>query len=247
MKVLITGGSHTGSLARGLARMREAGSAPSDIDFTIVPLGGRLAGAGKFYELRGDQVRITKKNYRERISHLSCRETPFDAVGISSPFHSRGLWMRPDWRNFCLPPITTGKTPLSRALVQRCIREHNANVIGFLEALKSVGFATFAIEGPKPFRHNPEIRRAGAPLVRYIDSEYTRNTLEALRERGIPALLMPAHTYDAEGYCRPEYRHDNPDDRHHGNALLGEVMINEITRFVRSRKTEATANSSIQH
>lgn len=232
MKVLITGGSHTASLAAGLELLREAGQVPAGVDITFAPLGGALAEVGKFFEVRGDQIVITHDKYRRRLPRLSASETPFDAVGFSTPFHSRGVWMLPDWHGWGLPSLESSRIPVSRALVRRCVRDHNAHLIAFLVALKQVGFKAFAIEGPKPFRHNREVDIAGWQTVAHIDREYSLHTREALQGHDIPSLLMPTETCDADGFSLPEFRHDDPKDVHHGNAAIGAVMMAQVLTFL---------------
>lgn len=233
MRVLITGGSHTGSLAAGLSILDAAGELPPGLSIDVVPLGAALTAAGRFFDVQGDRVVITHERYRERIPVLSRALTPYDAIGFSTPFHSRGMWIQPDWYDFGLPWLEPDRAPLSKGLVARCIRNHNRHLIDFMVALQSLGFPVFALEGPRPFRHNRELVRAGAETVRYLDRQYAAHTEAALAERGIPSVMMPSHTYDAEGFCEERFRHENPRDKHHGNAELGAVMMRAVFEFLR--------------
>lgn len=241
MKLLITGGSHVASLRDGWQLLREAGAAPSDVEVDFVPLGGRLAGSGRFFERRGDGIVVTNERFRLRIARFSRQDTPYDAIGLSTPFHSRGVWLATEWSTHALHPAPEGRQTVSRALLRRAVRDHNGQLVEFLALLREIGFDAFAIEGPKPFRHNPEIALAGHATVRAIDAEYHRTTLENLRERGIAAVCVPAQTCDADGCTLDAYRHERPNDTHHANAAHGALLMREVLAYAAGARRRAAA------
>lgn len=232
MKVLITGGSHTGSLVEGQRRLEQAGEMPPGLTVDIVPLGGSLNGAGRFWVVEDHRVRITLDKYRRRVPLLGPRETPYDAIGFSSPYYSRTLWSKPDWRQFGLPSIDPARRPLSKSLLRRAIRHHQEHLIEFMADLQQVGFRVFAIDAPRPFRHNPAVARVGAAAVQAIDALYREQTRAALEGRGLPTIATPVATYDADGFTLPLYRHEQPDDHSHGNGEFGVLLMREVLAWL---------------
>jgi hypothetical protein len=95
------------------------------------------------------------------------------------------------------------------------------------------------IDSPRPFRHNPEVSRAGEGAIRIIDETYRRIALALLDEQGIPVVRAPADTYDDEGFTLPELARPSANDKTHANEAYGARMLERVYDFLLTERAVA--------
>lgn len=236
MNVLITGGSHTGAL--NLGHKRILSEKKLDTKFSIVPLGGGITLAGRFFEVRDNQIDIIDPRYRRNLAQIPPANFSCDAIGFCTVLYSRPIWYYKDWSKYAVSQVPGDRIPVSRAMLSRLIHDDAKNVIEFLDALKILGLNPFVIEGPRPFRHNREIVTVGKSEVIIIDNSYRELVSQILHEKNIPIVHLPKYTYDEDGFMLESYRSERSDDKTHANGEFGRLMLEEIVDFVqRSRVT----------
>jgi len=237
MNVLITGGSHVRALSAGFDAVKKNSGIPENVNCRILPLGSGLSVAGEFFSHQGDHIEITKASFRKNISRLPPDDFPCDAIGLSTALYSRPIWgIQDDWGKFGIPPWHLGKAPISSALLRRVIEEDHRHILDLLSCLSNLGVKVFVIEGPRPFRHNPEVRKVGVETVAHIDKRYREITVEKLDSMQIPIIGLPAHTYDSQGFMLDTYRHEKANDGTHGNTVFGTLMFKKVIAFTNNRQ-----------
>lgn len=232
MKILITGGSHVVALNRGLSHLTETGEIPASLEFRVRHLGGGLSAAREFFRPRNDHVEITNAKFRKKFQRIPPSGASYDMIALSTALYSRPVWNKTDWGIYGIPGFSEDKIPISSSVLRRAIYDDNRHIIAFLSHLRSLGIAVCVVEGPRPFRHNIEVRRAGTDLVKRIDSLYRSLTLESLQREEIPVIPVPNTVFDEDGFMLERYRHGNPKDKTHGNVEFGILMMQQVVRFM---------------
>jgi hypothetical protein len=128
--------------------------------------------------------------------------------------------------------MSNGRILASDSMLRRVIVDDTKYLISFLKHLRALGIAVCVVEGPRPFRHNIEVKRAGVEIVKYIDALHRALTLELLAREDLPVIHIPDFVFDEDGFMLEEYRHDNPKDKTHGNAEFGRLMMLKIVRYM---------------
>ena len=231
MKILITGGSHVVALNQGFKHLAQSGEIPESLEIRVRHLGGGLSVAGEFFRPRADHIEITNEKFRKKFKRIPPRDVSYDMIALSTALYSRPLWNKTDWAVYGIPGLSDDKIPISNSLLKRAIHDDHRHIIAFLSHLRSLGIAVCVVEGPRPFLHNIEVRRAGADLVKQIDSLYRSLTLEALQREGIPVIPVPNAVFDEDGFMLDRYRHRNPKDKTHGNVEFGILMMRQVIQF----------------
>ena len=232
--VLITGGSHVVALNQGYNSLMRSAEVPRAMEFQITPLGGGLSISGNFFSRRADHVEITNPKFRARLKRIPPTDRSYDVVVLCTAVYSRPIWYKADWAVYGVPGISKERILASDSMLKRVILDDNKYLVSLLKHLRELGLAVCVVEGPRPFRHNIEIARAGAAVVTYIDALYRSLTLELLGREDIPVIRLPETVFDEHGFMRDEFRHDDPKDKTHGNAAFGRLMMLEIIRHVLS-------------
>lgn len=239
MKVLITGGSHVVALNQGFKNLVASGEIPASLDFHVRPLGGGLSIAGEFFRARSDHVEITDPKFRSKFKRLPPLGRSYDVVVLCTALYSRPVWNKADWAVYGVPGLSEGRLLVSDSMLRRAISDDNKHLISFLKHLRTFGIAVCVVEGPRPFRHNIEVARAGIDLVKHIDSIYRSLTVEKFTKDNISVIFVPDSAFDKDGFMLEKYRHKNPKDRTHGSADFGKVMMREIVRFMQHFESRA--------
>lgn len=231
---LITGGSHVAALNEGFRSLADAKEIPPTLEFVIRPLGGGLSISRNFFRARSDHVEITNPKFRKRIKQIPAPGASYDAVLLSTLLYSRPVWYKGDWAIYGVPGLSGARILSSNSMLRRVILDDTKYLVSFLQNLRSLGIAVCVVEGPRPFRHNIEVKRAGAEIVRYIDKLYRSVTLELLERQNIPVIDLPNAVFDHEGFMLEAYRNENPKDKTHGNADFGRLMMLKIIEYMRN-------------
>jgi hypothetical protein len=232
MKVLVTGDSHTGTLRKGQKAFENDGVWPHDVKLEIRPLGGGHLTREPFFIDRGDYAEITTPEYRRQFDRLPIAETGAEEIvyGISAPLHSVRIWRHPDWQRFAPSSLQQFGPPLSSGLIRRIILDDQKYVLDLIGILQKAGKRVFVIEPPHPFRHHPALRTTPSELVLHLNSLYRETVRHELRAMEVPVVEMPVRLLEA-GFMREDYA--QAGDPHHGNAVYGRIMIEEILTFLR--------------
>jgi len=242
MRVLITGGSHVGALRR--AQKAGAAPPPAGMSLHIRPLGSGITVARSFFALRDGRIEITNERFRENLPGIPLAGLDCDRVGFCTALYSRPIWLGRDWARFAPPGVDDGRTVISHALLRRLVLDDLRYVLAFLDALRSLGLRPFVVDGPRPFRHNPEVERAGERAVQIIDRTYRRIAARSLDELGVPVVAGPPDTYDEAGFTRPEFRRPSATDRTHANEAYGARMLGRIHAFLTGEATAPLAEAA---
>lgn len=232
MRILVTGGSHVVALNQGFKQLRDAGKVPASLEFILRPLGGGLSVARDFYSPRDDHVEITNPKYWAKFRQIPPPGETYGMVAVSTALYSRPVWNKSDWGVYGIPGFAKDRIPISEGLLRRAIYDDNKHIIGFLAHLRTLGMKVCIVEGPRPFRHNIEVKRNGPDLVKHIDALYRSLTLEVLSREQIPVVLVPDTAFDTDGFMLEKYRHKNPDDKTHGSSEFGLLMMERVLQFV---------------
>jgi hypothetical protein len=231
MKVLITGGSHTAALFRALQNRQDGGS----IQILIRPLGGGMTVARDFFRSEPGHIVITSQRFSRRLPEIPPDDFPCDTVGYCSALYSRPIWLWREWARHSPADTDTGRKFVSSAMVRRMILDDIKYVLQFLDSLATLGLRPFVVDCPRPFRHNPEVARAGEAVIQTLDRSYREIVGAELANRDIPVVAAPASTYDADGFSLPEFAHPLPRDRTHANVEYGALMLAELEKFLAER------------
>lgn len=235
--IVITGDSHLAALARGL-RLCGQEIAPERVTFW--PLGTGRAARTKFFEIEegARMVTTTAAGWRNRsFSKESVASDGRDpVVAVSLPLHTSGFLQRTGW-NTHVPWSMVRRPrefPLSDQAVEALMADESTYPVAFVAALKSIGLSVAVIEAPRFFRNAPYLKSRRLDVCSHVDKLCRERISRALAEAGVPVIAQPAQTVAADGTTDPVYKHEDPSDRHHGNAIYGRLTMAEIAAFADS-------------
>ena len=200
MKILITGGSHVVALNQGLKGLQQSGEIPESLELRVRPLGGGLSVSRKFFRVNDDHIEITDQKFRRKFKQIPPRGVNYDVIAVSTALYSRPLWNKSDWAVYGTPDFSADRIPVSTSLLRRSILDDNKYIISFSEQLRDFGMSVLIVESPRPFRHNPEVKRTGTDLVKYLDNQYRLLTHGHLKESKIPVISVPQTAVDDDGF-----------------------------------------------
>jgi hypothetical protein len=185
-----------------------------------------------FFRPRDDHVEITLPKFQAKFRRIPPRGVKYDAVAVSTALYSRPVWNKTDWEVYGVPGFANDRIPISNSLLKRAIYDDNKYIIAFLGHLRALGMKVCVVEGPRPFRHNIEVKRTGPDLVKHIDTLYRSLTLEILNGKGIGVVSVPDVALDEDGFMLESYRHKNPKDKTHGNPEFGCLMMQRVIQYM---------------
>jgi hypothetical protein len=191
-------------------------------------MGPGLSISREFFVARSDHAEITHKKFQSKFRRIPPSGVSYDVVALSTATYSRPVWGKADWSVYGVSGLSKNRIQISNGLLRRSITDDNKYIISFLKHLRKLGMRVCVIEGPRPFRHNIEVRRTGLKLVKHIDSLYQSVTLDILSRENIPIVAVPETTIDEDGFMLDQFRHANPRDKTHGNVDFGAVMMREV-------------------
>ncbi|MBU2962615.1 hypothetical protein KO516_17645 [Citreicella sp. C3M06] len=232
MKILVTGDSHTGALAQGLALLRP--NLPTGIDILVKPLGGGHILPTPFFRDAGSHAVITDPDYRRNFHRLPPQAFQADVIALSAPLWPMRVMHKMVWSRQSIDMAVPGGQPVSRALFRRVVLEDQRYVLALCELLKRIGMPVVALSPPVMFRDHATLRHVDPVLVRRMFDLYRQIMLAELVERGVAVVDVPPHCLDSEGYMRPEFRHETPEDEHHANAAFGALMIEALAQSLQA-------------
>lgn len=233
IKVLVTGDSHTGALQRGKERIESREGLDAGIAITVQPLGGGHIQRTAFFRDRRDHLEIVNETYRESLQVFPVDDgdgAPY-LYGLCMSLHSTWIWRHEDWARFAPAGIAVGEAPVSNALLRAAVLDDVFYVLRFIDVLKRLGQRMFVVEAPRPFVHHPAFETTRKEVIAHVDGYYRDVVLGELARRDVPVVRVPESCHDSSGFMVERYRHENPEDHHHGNAEYGELMIRRIEQF----------------
>lgn len=225
-RVLITGDSHTAMLYKGLQSICD----DSNCEIKIRPMGSGEYLRSPFYEEDGDAIRITHPTYRKRLGRIPPSDD-FDFLGLSMPFHSARVFRHPDWQRYAPWKLATGEIPLSQGVLEQTILADQHYILSFVANLVRRGYRVFAIEAPRPFRHHPALKLTRPEVILFIDGLFRRLVSEELLTLGTKIVKLPDEAIDEQGFMKDEFRNEQARDTHHGNAVLGGMIMEKVRKL----------------
>lgn len=231
MKVFITGDSHTGALNRGLVSLSQKGALAPDLSIHIRPLGGGHLLPTPFFEDAGTHATIIEPEYTKHIAQLPPAGGDFDAIGLSMPLWPMRVVHQLVWDNWSLGEVA-GRKPMSKAVFKELVKADQKYVLQLAELLQRSGVKVLAISAPRLFRDHNVLRFIPEAQGLHIFETFRELQCAELKKRKIDIIDVPDACLDADGFMRPEFRHEDPKDEHHANAAFGELMIQNISRHL---------------
>lgn len=230
----IFGDSQTNSLKQGWDALAATGQIPAGLNVTITPLGAGYYMNTPFFKRKEDRVVFTERTYRKKIGQVPVKG--FSGVyGFIANFHTIRVLRSHDWGVNAPFPLAQGEAVLSQSFVEDLFDADQRHMLAFLDEMKAVGLEVFAIETPRPFRHHPMFESARPEVLIGLDRMYRSYIRRALEARGIAIVPVPPSVLDADGLMRPDFRHPNPQDKHHANEAYGQVMAREVAAYLQDR------------
>jgi hypothetical protein len=170
----------------------------------------------RFFEEREGFVEITVEDSISSIKRLPTEER-FDWYGVSGPLHVQPI---------VLDPFFYGNTPqpVTNSLLKRLVLDRKQHSLTFLASLKKLGLNVFVVEAPRTFPHHPDLPRDVSRVGR-MEERCRAIILEKLADMEIPVIALPSGALSEHGLMKPEFRHENENDKHHANAAFGALMI----------------------
>lgn len=237
MTIIIVGNSHVGALHRGASQIDGA------LDkLKIAPFGGGKHQRTAFSVEKKGRVEFSDKYSRHILQDLTGRAyfDPEDVWGICMGTHNSPIYRDAFWRT-AVPPGVPGpkKRPLSSAVLNEIILQHQVHILTFLKQLKQNGLRVFVVSSPNPRRDSTAANRGiSLATIQTIDRAARRSFEEWLRAMDIPIINPPAETVDADGFLKDEFaQHVSPTgkpDGSHANADYGKLMVAKVLAELRA-------------
>lgn len=151
--------------------------------------------------------------------------------------HSTRVWRDIDWSRHAPSRLADQESPVSSSLLNEIFWNDQKYILRFIDSFISLGLKIFVIEGPRPFKHHSVFKRSGyrEEVILYIDSEYRKFVFNELERRGVSVVRVPDFCFCENGFMLEEFKSYKKGDGHHANEVYGEIIFNEIVRFVTSR------------
>ena len=231
MKILITGDSHTGAIARGLQMLEKEGSSSYGDIVMVKPLGGGHLLPTPFFRDVGSHAEIVDPIYKKHFSQLPPLSLSVDAIGLSMPLWPMRVIHKIVWGHSSLAESLNGRTPISHAVFRQMVLSDQAYVLRLAELLKRLNIPVAAVSGPGLFADHATLRHLNPVHVLGIFNEYREIMLSELRSREISVIDVPSECLGDDGFMRAEFRHEDPEDEHHANADFGAKIIQKIVEW----------------
>lgn len=250
MKLLLTGDSHLGGVRRALIAAQSDLDASTYEGITVRALGRGFLMRSAFFADRGDHAEIVDGEFRRRVERVPPRNGRYEWIGISGPLNTARVWRDSTWSRY-KPFSHAGGIPVSTALLRSVVE---ADVRRSIEFVQVVGRTSrvFVIEAPWPFAAHRAVAQSSARTVQFIHQWYREYVMAELQRLQIPVLEIDKDCVDAQGFMKPEFRHETPTDRYHANARFGRVVLDRmIAQFApesgvsRSRQQSAASTAAL--
>lgn len=234
MKILIIGDSHTGALNRGLVALKNSDQLPRDVHIVIRPLGGGHLLPTTFFRDAGDHAEILADEYRKAFRQLPPKGSSYDAIGLSMPLWPMRVIHGMVWGKHALAERINQRRPISNAVFRELVLADQKYVLALADLLQRLGLKVFAVSPPGLFRDHNTLKFIPPAHGLTMFETYRTIMRDALHKHGVDIVDIPAPCLDDEGFMRPEYRHELPQDEHHANAEFGSLMIQSVADWARS-------------
>jgi hypothetical protein len=239
MKVLIIGDSHTAALEKGKKLLAEKSKLPDGIKLDIRCLGNHRIMRTPFFIDRGDYAEICNDEYRKQYNFfppLSLKHDMENVVyGLSGLLFPGSVisWLS----KFAAPSqLVLNEIPVSNALLTQLVLDDCQYLLKFIDIILRTKQKLFVIEGPQFFRDAHISKNCRHQLIKYFNDYYRVIIKKELENRNIPVIALNPECYDEHGFMLEKYRHENINDKLHGNALFGELMLKKAIDFLLSEK-----------
>lgn len=234
MRCLLFGDSHLGALRLGNNELEIEKQIPEAIDLAIRPLGGGHLIPTPFLKDKGDYAEICNPQYKKRYKRFPLESQDKIIYGIVSPLHSARLYRHDDFSKYSPYKTLMDEAPISNALLKQAVIFDIRYLLQLIDILQRTQQEVFAIEAPKPFRHNPCLAKIRPEVVGYVDKFFREYVVSELKKRSVPIVFLDENWYDSEGFMLDEFRHENSTDAHHGSTRYGKLMMQRIYAFLQN-------------
>jgi hypothetical protein len=229
MRILITGDSHTGALKRGLVALDADQQLDPAISINVRALGGGHLLPTPFFADAGDHAQIIDPTYQKMLARLPPTQPKYDAIALSMPLWPMRMVYRFNSGKLALPnSVSTGRRPISYAAFRVLVLDEMQYVLELIDLLQRNGIAVAAVSPPHLFRDHNTLKSQPVPDLVHLWQSYLDVMRDTLAARNVTVIEIPDACKDTEGLMLTDYRHDDPEDMHHGNAKLGALMIKAV-------------------
>ena len=228
MKILITGDSHTAALQRGLKALRAQGALREGVEVSVTPLGGGHVLPTPFWRDAGDHAEIIAPGYRAQFTRLPPQQPAPDVLGLCMPLWPMRILHRMAGEKLALADRVADHATVSKAVFRQLVQADQQHVLGLIDLFNRIRMPCVALSPPVLFADHKVLARYPAAQALRVFDTYRAIMLTELAARDVPVIDLPPEARQADGFMRPDFRHDNPQDAHHANAAFGALMIRRL-------------------
>ena len=243
MKILITGDSHTAALQRGLKALRAQGALREGVEVSVTPLGGGHVLPTPFWRDAGDHAEIIAPGYRAQFPRLPPQQPAIDVLApdvlapdvlapdvlaLCMPLWPMRILHRMAGEKLALADRVADHATVSKAVFRQLVQADQQHVLGLIDLFNRIRMPCVALSPPVLFADHKVLSRYPAAQALRIFDTYRAIMLTELAARDVPVIDLPPEARQADGFMRPDFRHDNPQDAHHANAAFGALMIRRL-------------------
>ncbi|UWR33753.1 hypothetical protein K3759_01250 [Sulfitobacter sp. W027] len=239
MNALLIGDSHITALLQAHRAMQARGELAQDVTIALKRLGGGHILPTPFFSNEGDFAKITNSEYKLAFRQLPPKARRFGTLGLSMPLWPLRVMYQLVAQKISLETSVDGLRPMSLALFERLVLEDQKYVIELIEILHRSGTRVIAVAPPSLFRDHPIMSFHPANDALKMFATYQKIMTTVMERSNVHVIQVPERCLDAEGFMLAKYRHKDPKDSHHANAVFGKIMIREVEMWLRTRPAEA--------
>ena len=232
-RIVLTGDSHLGALKH--AQDLKQDSRIAGLEFQ--PLGNGFVSLLDFFTANSVEksVKVTHSKWNNLIfseKELN-KDEDFQLLAVSLPINSSRILRDVSWQRHVPWKFKKRRReiPISDGLIETIIEQDCSKSIAFIKAITLTGIKVFAIEGPRFFEHAPYLKRKRIEVCADIEQRYRSYASQKLADVGIGVIEQPTQTITKIGTTHHDYRHPDPRDEHHGNALYGHLVCDAIVDY----------------
>lgn len=248
MKILITGDSHTAALQRGLKALRAQGALREGVEVSVKPLGGGHVLPTPFWRDAGDHAEIIAPGYRAQFTRLPPQQPAIDVLApdvlaLCMPLWPMRILHRMAGEKLALADRVADHATVSKAVFRQLVLADQQHVLGLIDLFNRIRMPCVALSPPVLFADHKVLARYPAAQALRVFDTYRAIMLAELAARDVPVIDLPPETRQADGFMRPDFRHDDPEDAHHANAAFGALMIRRLQDWAQDRAQDRASST----
>lgn len=235
--VILTGDSHLGPLQRGAGKIEGA-----DGRLTFWPLGPGSALRERVHVFDSEAGTLTTVSARWKrnrtFSDHAIRKIGEDALlVVSLPLNTSRI-LRDTRLDTHVPwPLAREEQAISNQVLAAMIDRDSRHALAMVQDLARIWPRIAVIEAPRFFARTVVQKGLRLDVSRHVDAAYRAQVGAALALAGIAVIEQPSATLDPEGGTLDRFKHEDPEDGHHGNSDYGALALQAILRHADSLPT----------